>query len=318
MIFITAKFQVKPEFADRWPEISRVFTEATRAEPGSLWFDWSRSLDDPNEYVLVEAFRDGDAGGAHVNPTTSRPPSASCRRTSSPRRRSSTSWSPRTTGPSSARWPSPPHSYLPTPAAGLLWTASTRAVSARLDQCHGEFPTHPTFDRVGSEVAVVQAACRISDGELNGSGWLHLLAGHVRGEAFERLLDPGGRTRPSFAELPPGCRRGRSGLEAARTGQPECPGRTSSEYRTATCWPRYQAPAPVPSAMSGSGVTHGSRRVGTRTTAASSSAPGDDADDDRERSYGHGPDTRIARRPRIDRQHVQKLSQTARTNGNGC
>ena len=66
MIFITAKFAVKPEHADRWPQISRAFTEATRAEPGCLWFDWSRSLDDPNEYVLVEAFRDGDAGGQHV------------------------------------------------------------------------------------------------------------------------------------------------------------------------------------------------------------------------------------------------------------
>ena len=33
---------------------------------GCLWFDWSRSLDDPHEYVLVEAFRDGEAGAAHV------------------------------------------------------------------------------------------------------------------------------------------------------------------------------------------------------------------------------------------------------------
>lgn len=66
MIFITAKFRVRPEDADRWPEISRPFTEATRAEAGCLWFDWSRSLDDPTEYVLVEAFRDGDAGAAHV------------------------------------------------------------------------------------------------------------------------------------------------------------------------------------------------------------------------------------------------------------
>lgn len=65
MIFITAKFRVKPEYADDWPGITREFTEATRAEPGCLWFDWSRSLDDPNEYVLVEAFQD-DAGAAHV------------------------------------------------------------------------------------------------------------------------------------------------------------------------------------------------------------------------------------------------------------
>lgn len=66
MIFITAKFRVLPEHADDWQEISRSFTEATRAEPGCLWFDWSRSLDDPNEYVLVEAFADDEAGAAHV------------------------------------------------------------------------------------------------------------------------------------------------------------------------------------------------------------------------------------------------------------
>ena len=66
VIFITAKFRVLSEHADRWGDITREFTEATRAEPGNLWFDWSRSLDDPTEYVLVEAFRDGDAGAAHV------------------------------------------------------------------------------------------------------------------------------------------------------------------------------------------------------------------------------------------------------------
>jgi quinol monooxygenase YgiN len=67
MIFITAKFRIKPEEADDWPAIAGSFTQATRAEPGCLWFDWYRSLDDPTEYVLVEAFRDGDAGAAHVN-----------------------------------------------------------------------------------------------------------------------------------------------------------------------------------------------------------------------------------------------------------
>jgi quinol monooxygenase YgiN len=66
MIFITAKFRIRPEHAEDWPQISRSFTEATRAEPGNLWFDWSRSLDDPHEYVLVEAFADDEAGGAHV------------------------------------------------------------------------------------------------------------------------------------------------------------------------------------------------------------------------------------------------------------
>ena len=66
MIFIAAKFRVRPDDADSWPDITRDFTLATRAEPGCLWFDWSRSLDDPTEYVLVEAFRDDAAGAAHV------------------------------------------------------------------------------------------------------------------------------------------------------------------------------------------------------------------------------------------------------------
>jgi quinol monooxygenase YgiN len=66
MIFITAKFRVRPEDADRWMDVVGDFTRATRAEPGCLWFDWSRSVDDPSEYVLVEAFRDNDAGAAHV------------------------------------------------------------------------------------------------------------------------------------------------------------------------------------------------------------------------------------------------------------
>jgi quinol monooxygenase YgiN len=66
LIFITAKFRIRPEDADRWPEIARDFTTATRREPGCLWFDWSRSVDDPTEYVLVEAFRNDEAGAAHV------------------------------------------------------------------------------------------------------------------------------------------------------------------------------------------------------------------------------------------------------------
>ncbi|MCH8561187.1 antibiotic biosynthesis monooxygenase [Nesterenkonia sp. LB17] len=65
MIFIVVKFQVKPEHAEKWPAITAEFTEATRAEPGNKWFQWSRSVEDPNEYVLIEAF-DDDAAGPHV------------------------------------------------------------------------------------------------------------------------------------------------------------------------------------------------------------------------------------------------------------
>ena len=61
MIFIVVKFPVKPEHSDRWPELSAEFTEATLAEPGNKWFEWSRSVEEPSTYVLIEAFTDGGA-----------------------------------------------------------------------------------------------------------------------------------------------------------------------------------------------------------------------------------------------------------------
>ena len=66
MIFICVRWPVKPEHADRWPELTADFTAATRAEPGNLFFSWSRDLEDPHTYVLIEAFAD-DAAEAHVN-----------------------------------------------------------------------------------------------------------------------------------------------------------------------------------------------------------------------------------------------------------
>lgn len=66
MIFIVVKFNVKPDWSDRWLNLTRGFTETTRREQGNLWFEWSRSVDNPNEFLLVEAFQD-DAAGAHVS-----------------------------------------------------------------------------------------------------------------------------------------------------------------------------------------------------------------------------------------------------------
>ena len=66
MIFIVVKFKTKPEYTERFLELVGPFTRATRAEEGNLWFDWSRSVEDPAEFVLVEAFQDG-AAEAHVS-----------------------------------------------------------------------------------------------------------------------------------------------------------------------------------------------------------------------------------------------------------
>ena len=66
MIFIVVKHPVRPEFADDWLDLVQEFTTATRAEPGNICFDWYRSAEDPDLWLLVEAFRDGEAGKAHV------------------------------------------------------------------------------------------------------------------------------------------------------------------------------------------------------------------------------------------------------------
>jgi quinol monooxygenase YgiN len=67
MIFIVTKNKVRRKYADEWVSRVRDFTEATRAEPGNLFFDWYRSVEDPTQYILVEAFADRAAGEAHVS-----------------------------------------------------------------------------------------------------------------------------------------------------------------------------------------------------------------------------------------------------------
>ena len=105
MIFICVKWKVKPEYADRWVELTRDFTENTRAEAGNLFFDWSRSVDDSNEYVLIEAFKD-EAAEPHVTSDHFKRAKRTCPSTSRRRRGFATSSCPATIGIGSAssRW----------------------------------------------------------------------------------------------------------------------------------------------------------------------------------------------------------------------
>ncbi|STC70003.1 putative quinol monooxygenase [Corynebacterium pilosum] len=66
MILINVRFRPLPEHVEDFREKVADFTEASRAEDGCLFFDWFRNTDDPNEYILVEGFKD-DAAEAHVN-----------------------------------------------------------------------------------------------------------------------------------------------------------------------------------------------------------------------------------------------------------
>jgi quinol monooxygenase YgiN len=66
MILIVVKFPVRPERADDWSALAADYARAVNAEEGCLFFEWSRSLDEPDTFVCVEGFRDSDAGAAHV------------------------------------------------------------------------------------------------------------------------------------------------------------------------------------------------------------------------------------------------------------
>src|SRR4029077_712972 len=66
MILIVVKQPVRAKYADDFASLVGDFTTASRAEPGCISFDWYRSADDPNLWVLIELFRDEEAGRAHV------------------------------------------------------------------------------------------------------------------------------------------------------------------------------------------------------------------------------------------------------------
>jgi quinol monooxygenase YgiN len=66
VILIVVKFPVRPERAEEWSALAADYARAVQSEAGNLFFEWSRSLDDPDTFVTVEGFRDADAGKAHT------------------------------------------------------------------------------------------------------------------------------------------------------------------------------------------------------------------------------------------------------------
>ncbi|MGH3765915.1 MAG: putative quinol monooxygenase [Pseudonocardiaceae bacterium] len=67
MIFIVVKFTIRADRSHEWLALADEFTQATRNEAGNIFFEWSRSVGNPHQFVLVEAFASPQAGEAHVN-----------------------------------------------------------------------------------------------------------------------------------------------------------------------------------------------------------------------------------------------------------
>jgi quinol monooxygenase YgiN len=66
MILINVKFPIRPDKIDEWLPVAEQYARDVNAEEGNVFFEWSRSLADPNEFVTIEGFRDADAATCSV------------------------------------------------------------------------------------------------------------------------------------------------------------------------------------------------------------------------------------------------------------
>jgi quinol monooxygenase YgiN len=66
VILINIKMQIRPEKMDQWLALADSYAKDVNSEDGCLFFQFSRSLTDDNEFVCIEGFKDADAGAAHV------------------------------------------------------------------------------------------------------------------------------------------------------------------------------------------------------------------------------------------------------------
>lgn len=66
MILITVKFPIREDRLEQWDELSAFYARAVNDEPGCVFFEFSRSLTEPNTFVCIEGFRDSAAGGEHM------------------------------------------------------------------------------------------------------------------------------------------------------------------------------------------------------------------------------------------------------------
>ena len=66
MILINLKMQIRPEKMDEWLALADSYAKDVNSEDGCLFFQFARSLTDPNEFITIEGFKDAEAGGAHV------------------------------------------------------------------------------------------------------------------------------------------------------------------------------------------------------------------------------------------------------------
>jgi quinol monooxygenase YgiN len=67
MITFIAHLRVKPQNAAALEALLGYVREETRAhEPGVAWYDFAKSVDEADTYVVIEVYRDAAAQAAHM------------------------------------------------------------------------------------------------------------------------------------------------------------------------------------------------------------------------------------------------------------
>lgn len=66
MILINITMSIRPDKMDEWLALADSYAKDVNSEEGCLFFQFSRSLTDENQFVCIEGFKDGDAGSTHV------------------------------------------------------------------------------------------------------------------------------------------------------------------------------------------------------------------------------------------------------------
>ena len=67
MITFIAHLRVPPANAAAFEELMTHVRDKTREnEPGVAWYEWSKSVDEPDTYLVVEVYRDVEVQAAHM------------------------------------------------------------------------------------------------------------------------------------------------------------------------------------------------------------------------------------------------------------
>ncbi len=69
MLIVQVRIRVKPEFVDRFKSLTIENALQSRQEAGIVRFDLLQDAQDPNQFVLVEVYRDASAALAHKETT---------------------------------------------------------------------------------------------------------------------------------------------------------------------------------------------------------------------------------------------------------